>query len=91
MYHTEVGLLRGVEDGFSVMRMVNEGTSMAVDYRGQLLASQDFFTTPSRILIADLPTRGVATLYGRLGDWFAWLSIVLAVGWFFGSSEEAGG
>ena len=80
VYHSEVGLLRGVEDGFSVMRMVNEGTSMAVDYRGHLLASQDFFTTPARILIVDLPTRGVSTLYGRLGDWFAWLTIVLAAG-----------
>ena len=79
VYHSEVGLLRGVEDGFSVIRMVNEGTSMAVDYRGHLLASQDFFTTPARILIVDLPTRGVSTLYGRLGDWFAWLCIITAL------------
>ena len=88
VYHTEVGLLRGVEDGFSVMRMVNEGTSMAVDYRGHLLASQDFFTTPSRILIVDLPTRGVATPYGRLGDWFAWMSIILAVGLLLGAVRK---
>jgi apolipoprotein N-acyltransferase len=79
VYHTEVGLARGVEDGFSIMRMVNEGTSMAIDYRGHLLASQDFFTSPSRILIADLPTRGVVTLYGKLGDWFAWLNIILVI------------
>ncbi len=79
VYHSEVGLLRGIEDGFSMVRMVNEGTSMAIDYRGHLLASQDFFTTPSRIMIVDLPTRGVTTLYGQLGDWFAWLSILLAL------------
>jgi apolipoprotein N-acyltransferase len=79
VYHTEVGLLRGVEDGFSVMRMANEGTSMAIDYRGRILASQDFFTTPSRVMIADLPTRGFATLYGRWGDWFAWLCAAMAV------------
>ncbi len=80
VYHSEVGLLRGVEDGFSVARMVNEGTSMAVDYRGHLLAAQDFFTTPARVMVVDLPTRGVTTLYGRLGDWFAWLCIALGVG-----------
>ncbi len=80
LYHTEVGLPRSVENGFSTMRMVNEGTSMAVDYRGQLLASQDFFTTPSRIMFADLPTRGIRTLYGQLGDWFAWLTIILTTG-----------
>jgi len=80
LYHTEVGLPRAVENGFSTMRMVNEGTSMAVDYRGHLLASQDFFTTESRIMFADLPTRGVRTLYGQVGDWFAWLSSLMTVG-----------
>jgi apolipoprotein N-acyltransferase len=80
LYHTEVGLLRGVEDGLSVMRMVNEGYSMAVDYRGRVLAAQDFFTTPEQVMLADLPTRGVRTPYGQLGDWFAWVCIVLAVG-----------
>ena len=78
LYHSEVGLLRGVEDGFSIVRMVNEGTSMAVDYRGHLLASQDFFTTPNRVLVVDLPTRGISTPYARLGDWFAWLCIITA-------------
>ena len=80
VYHTEVGLLRAVEDGFAVARMVNEGTSMAADARGQVLAVQDFFTTAERIMFADLPTRGVSTPYGLLGDWFAWLSILLVFG-----------
>ncbi|HVN54550.1 MAG TPA: hypothetical protein VMT46_09490 [Anaerolineaceae bacterium] len=53
-------------------------TPMAVDARGQLLAAQDFFTTRQRVMIVDLPTRGVRTLYGQLGDWLAWVSIALA-------------
>jgi apolipoprotein N-acyltransferase len=77
VYHTEVGLLRGVENGFSVVRMVNEGTSMAVDYRSSVLAYQDYFATDSRFMLADVPTRGVSTVYGRLGDWFAWLCLAL--------------
>ena len=79
VYHTEVGLLRGVEGGFSVARMVNEGTSIAVDYRGHVLASQDFFTTPRRVMIVDLPTRGRWTLYGAAGDWFAWVCAAAVV------------
>jgi apolipoprotein N-acyltransferase len=79
-YHTEVGLLRAVEDGMAVMRQTNEGTSMAVDANGNLLAVQDFFTTQQPILIADLPTRGLRTLYGVLGDWLAYLAIGLSVG-----------
>ncbi len=78
-YHTEVGLLRGVEDGFAVVRMVNEGTSIAVDARGQVLARQDFFTTPNRVMVVDVPTQGMMTIYGRFGDWFAWLCIAAMV------------
>ncbi len=79
-YHTEVGLLRGVEDGFSVMRMVNEGTSIAVDARGQVVAWQDFFNTKERLLFADLPTQGTRTIYGLLGDWLVWISLMLLIG-----------
>ncbi len=78
-YHTEVGLLRGVEDGFGVVRMVNEGTSIAVDARGQVLAWQDFFTAPQRVMALDVPTQGMATIYGRFGDWFAWFCVAALV------------
>jgi apolipoprotein N-acyltransferase len=79
-YHTVVGLFRGVENGFSVFRQVNSGTSMAVDYQGRVLAYQDFFTTSERIMLADLPTRGVRTLYARWGDWFAYLMLLVMLG-----------
>lgn len=77
-YHTEVGLFRAVEGGFSMVRQVSAGASMAVDWTGRVLARQDFFTTPDRLMIADVPTRGVRTLYGLVGDAFAWLACALA-------------
>lgn len=79
-FHTQVGLLRAVENGFSAVRQVNEGTSMAVDAHGNVLAYQDFFTTADRVMIADLPTQGVQTVYGALGDWFAYAAVLLATG-----------
>lgn len=78
-FHTQVGLLRAVENGFSVIRQVNEGTSMAVDYQGRVLAYQDFFTTSDPLMAADLPIKGVQTLYGALGDWFAYLCFALVI------------
>lgn len=78
-YHTKVGLFRGIENGFSVVRQVNEGTSMAVDYKGNVLAYQDFFETPDPIMVVDVPTQGTKTLYGMLGDWFAYLNIALFI------------
>ena len=75
----EVGLMRAVENGFSMVRQVSSGASMAVDPWGRVLASQDHFRTADRLMIADVPTRRVQTLYGLLGDWFAYAGAALAV------------
>ncbi len=79
-FHTEVGLFRAVENGMSIFRQVNEGASMAVDYRGQRLAYQDYFNADDPLLLADMPTQGVRTLYGQLGDWVAYTCLALTVG-----------
>jgi apolipoprotein N-acyltransferase len=77
-YHTEVGLLRGIENGFSVIRQTNEGSSMAIDGAGHLLARQEFFETPDRLMLSDVPTRRIPTVYAALGEWFAYAGILLA-------------
>jgi len=67
-----------------VVRQVNKGTSVAADHRGTVLARQDYFMTEDRLMFADVPIEGTRTLYGCLGDWFAWTSIALflaLVGW----------
>ncbi len=69
-YHTQIGALRGVEYGFSVFRHALKSTSMAFDYNGQVLARQNYFTSADRIMYADLPTDGIRTLYGAIGEWF---------------------
>ena len=78
-FHTEVGMIRAVENGFSMVRQVSTGSSMAADYAGRILVQQDYFHTADRLMIADVPTRGAWTLYGLLGDWFAWAGAALAV------------
>lgn len=68
-YHTEGALLRGVENGFSVIRQCNKGTSIAADYHGNILSSQNYFSTPETVMISDVPIKGVSTLYEKTGDW----------------------
>jgi apolipoprotein N-acyltransferase len=83
-YHTQIGLFRGVENGFSIIRQVNDGTSMAIDYQGRTLAYQDYFDTNDPLMLVDVPTAGVSTLYGLFGDWFAYLNgvfIISLVAW----------
>jgi apolipoprotein N-acyltransferase len=41
-----------------------------------VLASQDYFTNSSGIMLASLPTHGVTTVYSRIGDAFAYLCAI---------------
>jgi apolipoprotein N-acyltransferase len=66
-------MFRAIENGLSALRPAGHGTSTIIDYEGRVLASQNFFTSSTGILIGALPTRGVRTLYSRVGDAFAYL------------------
>ena len=52
---------------------------MAVDYEGNVLASTDYFTSSSQVMVAYVPTRGVPTMYAMIGDLFAWLAAAAMV------------
>ena len=60
------------------MRQARFGLSAAYDYQGRQLAIMDQFHTSDYTLVAGVPALGTRTLYGRWGDWFAWLAIA---GW----------
>ncbi len=78
-FHTESALLRGMEYGFSVVRQCNAGESTAADYNGNVLATQSFFTTEECLMISDVPTKGIHTLYEFAGDWFAYANMLLTL------------
>lgn len=82
--HTHMAVFPAIENGFSMIRSTYEGLSIAVDYQGRELAALDDFTTEEVVMIADVPTEGVTTIYSRIGDLFAWLCVVgfvAVVGW----------
>lgn len=78
--HARVASLRGVENGFGVAWSGRTGVLMVSDGMGRIVAEArtggpDTFTT----VVAGLPAGPGATAYTRLGDWFAWLCLVIAV------------
>lgn len=83
-WHTQMASLRAIEEGASIVHQANHGLSAAFDYQGNRLAAVDYFRSAGDTMVADVPTRGVRTLYSRLGDWFAWgciaalLSLIVA-------------
>lgn len=75
--------LRAVENGYALFRQDYDGQSAAFDRFGQVLASQDTTGRARHVMIAEVPSRGVRTIYNRTGDVFAWAclaGLVLATG-----------
>jgi apolipoprotein N-acyltransferase len=76
--HTELSMFRGIENGASVLRTTLEGLTLGVDWQGRELSRLNYYlTTEDRIVLSELPTKGVRTVYAMLGDWFAWACCAL--------------
>lgn len=72
--HGHMAVMRGVENGYSIVRVAKHGLMTVNDDRGRILAetpvaADGAFTT----MLVSVPVRHDATLYQWWGDWFAWL------------------
>jgi apolipoprotein N-acyltransferase len=76
-WHGHIAVMRGVEDGFSMVRSAKGGFLTVSDWRGRILAEARSDSARFATLIADVPAEHHATLYQRVGDWFAWVSVGL--------------
>jgi apolipoprotein N-acyltransferase len=74
--HTYIAVFRAVENGFSLIRPVSKGLSGAVDYQGRILAIEDYYKSKDTSMVCYVPVKGVVTIYSRIGDVFAWFSIL---------------
>ncbi|MHC4178079.1 MAG: nitrilase-related carbon-nitrogen hydrolase, partial [Planctomycetota bacterium] len=79
-WHTQMASFRAIEQGFSLVRHTSGGLSAAYDHQGRTLAATDEYQAAENVLVAHVPTKGVRTVYSRLGDWFAWICLA-AVAW----------
>ena len=77
--HGHIAILRGVESGFSLVRSAKGGSLYVSDDRGRVLAEAKSDAAPFTTLVATVPSGHDDTLYDRLGDWFAYLSILLVI------------
>jgi apolipoprotein N-acyltransferase len=75
-YHSYVASIRGIENGFNMVRSTFKGFSASFNFKGQLISSNDFFKTNEVILYSDVPVKGQKTAYSFLGDYFPWLCII---------------
>jgi apolipoprotein N-acyltransferase len=83
--HALQHIFRAIENGVSLVRQDgHSGLSVATDPYGRTLALVDLANTSQRVMVAQVPTRGVFTLYSMIGDLFGWLAVfgfVFIAGW----------
>jgi apolipoprotein N-acyltransferase len=80
-WHGHMALMRGVENGYSIVRTAKSGFLTVSDDRGRILAEAT--NTPTQTfttLMATVPVRHDPTLYQSWGDWFAWLALASSAG-----------
>ncbi len=75
-----LNVMRAIENGVSNIHVSDNGLSVITDPYGRILASMDHFAGGERVLVAQVPTKGVWTLYPIIGDLFGWLSVAGLVG-----------
>jgi apolipoprotein N-acyltransferase len=77
--HSRTAVLRGVENGIAMVWAATDGRTIIADPWGRVLAEDRTGSKPFAIAVADVPSGVSPTLYSRLGDWFAWLCVLLAL------------
>ncbi|MBI9096204.1 MAG: hypothetical protein JEY71_15155 [Sphaerochaeta sp.] len=79
--HSMVGMTRAIENGYSLFRQDVNGLSLAVNPLGETLAQMDHYNSKGNdwTMVAQVPTKGVPTLYPILGDLFVWICIVALI------------
>ena len=69
----KTAIVRGIENGCSIVRQTNCGTSVAADWRGNISATGNYFQSDTKTITAQVSTEGRFTAYAYIGDLFAWL------------------
>lgn len=77
--HTDMAKFRAIEQGFNLIRQTSHGLSAGTDYTGKVISEMDHFTDREKVMITQLPTKGVKTIYSRIGDSFIGLCVFLFV------------
>jgi len=82
--HFEQASFRAIENGFSLVRPTNLGISLYTDPYGHVLAMADERLSSNNVMVVDVPTHRIKTIYTVIGDLFSWFAVagfVFIVGW----------
>lgn len=81
--HSRMAVMRAVENGFSLLRPTSDGITLAVDPFGRIVGQVDYFASNTSNLVTILPVKKVNTVYTAVGEWLAWLCLILSFFFMF--------
>jgi apolipoprotein N-acyltransferase len=84
--HARMAVMRGVENGFAVVRSAFNGVETISDAQGRVRAGADTVGKGMTVIRARVPLGAGATLYTRIGDAFGW--IAMAAGLVFAAAAR---
>ena len=67
-YHAQMAIVRGIENGFSLVRPVSGATSVVTDPYGRVRGIKNFDDEGPKVLVAYVPVKRVKTFYPIIGD-----------------------
>lgn len=77
---SRITMVRGIENGYTIVRASREGLLTVSDAFGRVLAERKSSAMPGSSLLATVTVADpVQTLYTRIGNLFGWLSVAAAV------------
>lgn len=77
--HARMAVLRGVENGFAIVRATHRGLLTVSDAQGRLIARRPVSASGMSMVIATVPLGPGPTLYTRIGDVFAGLMVIVTM------------
>jgi apolipoprotein N-acyltransferase len=83
-------VVRGVENGYTIVRASREGLLTVSDPYGRILAEVPSSAMPGRsLLVTTVVAAQVSTLYTRIGNVFGWLCVAAAIGFLLAGRGRA--
>jgi len=76
--HSRMAILRGVENGYAIVRTARQGQLTISDHKGKVLYEASCTNNKPAALIGKFPLVSTKTIYSQFGDWFGYLIVITA-------------
>lgn len=81
--HTRMAAYRAIEQGHSVLRSTRFGLSAAITPYGDMVAKMSSFDSNNKIMIAQIPSKRITTIYSIIGDTLIYFCIIFLLIFIF--------